>query len=196
MSHLAPSRLLLAVVLATACDSGNDDSKQSESDKTRNAAAAAMLGGDSVHDKARKEEEEKLKEKFAAKKAEEAKEEARVQGILDGIVKLPDDMPKGLTAACEAMMEQFHEFTIKVNHDDDGALLAWYDQKNVVLGERRAKCMKVASVEAAACQANALAGAPQDFKGMELRILSECVNKFAPEKAAEAAAAEPKMPKQ
>ncbi len=181
--RLSPSRfvaltLAASVSLIAACDS---DKKDAEADKRREAAAEAMLGGDSVHSEAQKAEEEALKKAFAERKAKEEAEAAELKKEIDALLGLPEELPGDLDAACMSLIEQWEQFVKKTNQDDDGAILAFYDEKKTILGERKTKCMKVGSIEAAACSAKALADAPATLKGKGLDILSACAEKYAPD---------------
>ena len=157
------------------------DAEETEGDASREAAAAAMLGGESVHSQAQKEDEERRKEAFAKRKAEEEAAEAKFKAELDAVVGLPEDMPKDLLAACDGQIAEWEEFVKKTNEDDPGAILKFYDNKGKVLGERKAKCMKIGSLEAAACGTHALAAAPPHFTDRGLDVLSACVQKYAPD---------------
>lgn len=183
MYGLRPSVLFAAslCLCLSACDGGEEAKKEGVPDKTRNAAAEAMLGGSSVHDKAQKEDEERRKKAFAERKAKEAEEDQRVQGIIDGIVGLPEEMPKDLDSACHEVLVQYEEWTKKVNFDDPGAILEFYEVKGKILGERKKRCMKAGSIEAAACQAKVLADCPEDFKKHETKLLGSCLEKYAPD---------------
>jgi hypothetical protein len=80
---------------------------------------------------------------------------------------------------------------LKALDGDDGAILDWYNNlKKETLGERRGKCVKIGSLEAAACQIHALRAAPIGWRDRELDIITRCVEKYAPEKAEAAAKAE------
>jgi hypothetical protein len=97
------------------------------------------------------------------------------------IVGLPEKMPKDLDSACHEVLVQYEEWTKKVNFDDPGAILEFYEVKGKILGERKKRCMKAGSIEAAACQAKVLADCPEDFKKHETKLLGSCLEKYAPD---------------
>jgi hypothetical protein len=162
--------------------------------KDLEAAAEAALGSqvDPEVEKARALDEAKRKEEFAKNKAAEEKASAEYDAIWADIIKLPEKLPKNLDAACDDMLEAYKEFKPQELYGDDAALLDWYDNKKIRLGERRGKCVKLGSVEAAACQAYALRHAPGEgkMKGKDLELLSRCADTYAKDAAAKIAAEE------
>ena len=167
-----------AGLTTTACDGGKDTERK-ELEAFANTALTA--GTDPETEAARKADEARRKKAFEEKKAAEEAEKARWDGVVADVVKLPEKMPRKLEAACDAMLDGYHEFMLKQFEGDDKELLEWYDRKRVELGERRGKCMKLGSLEAAACQANALSSAPGGLRGKHLELMSACAEKFAPE---------------
>lgn len=176
---LMPHRLSFVFALALpalGCDAESDK----ESDAQREAAAAAMLGGDSKHSQAQKEDEERRKKAFAERKAKEEAEAAALKSAIDAVMGMPDPMPTDLNDACTQMLSAWETYIKNTNVNDDGAILAFYDNKKVLLGERKTKCMRLGSVEAAACSTYALEKAGVELKDKGLDILSACADKHAP----------------
>ncbi len=175
----------LALASLVGCESEPGERKDLEA-----FAQTAVDGdGDEATKKAREADEAKRKKAFEEKKAAEDAEKARVQAIYDEIVKLPDDMPKNVKKACEALPKAYEDFYVNQNAGDDENLLNFYDNKKKTLGERRAKCLKLDNLEAAACQVHALQNAPETgLKGYELELLLQCVEKFAPNAMGDVAA--------
>lgn len=180
---------LFALTLAVpACGGGGE-----ESAKELEAAAQAALNtkGDEATRKAREADEARRKAEFAAKKKKTEEEKAAYEATMAEIITLPEKMPRSTDAACKELTEAFHEFMLKALDGDDGAILDWYNnKKKETLGERRGKCVKIDSLEAAACQIHALRAAPIGWRDRELDIMARCVQKYAPEKAEAAAKAE------
>ena len=173
--------LSLALILP-ACGGSDGGAEKKEGDKTREAAANAMLGGESKHDKAQKEDEERRKKAFKERKAKEEAEAARVKGIVDGLVGQPDKLPKDLDTACQELIVEYEEYFKKIRPDDPGAILKFYEEKGKNLGERKGKCMKLGSIEAAACSVIAMKGAPEDLGAQnEGSVFLACAEKYAPE---------------
>lgn len=171
-----------------ACGGGGE-----ESAKELEAAAQAALNvdGDEATRKAREADEARRKAEFAERKAKEEAEKAAYEAKMAEIITLPEKMPRNTDVACKELTEAFHEFMLKALDGDDGAILDWYNnKKKETLGERRGKCVKIGSLEAAACQIHALRAAPVGWRDKELDIIARCVEKYAPEKAEAAAKAE------
>jgi colicin import membrane protein len=180
--------LFVSLVLASSACGGSTE----EGRKDLEAAAGAALNAksDEATEKARAADEAKRKAAFEAKQKAEEEAKAKWDATLAEIITLPEKMPKSMDAACKELTEAYHEFTIKsLEADkDDEAILRWYnEEKRFTLGARRGKCVKIDSLEAAACQVHALRAAPP-ARGKDLEILTACVKKYAPEKAEMAAA--------
>lgn len=179
--------LFTAVFACFACGGESDDGR-----KDLEAAAQAALNtkSDEATEKARAADEAKRKAAFEAKKKAEEEAKAAWEATLAEIITLPEKMPKNVDVACKELTEAYHEFMIKsleAEKDDEG-ILRWYnEEKKTTLGARRGKCVKIGSLEAAACQVHALRASPPAH-GKDLEILSACVKKYAPEKAEMAAA--------
>jgi hypothetical protein len=189
MRRLVYAISLGVTLLAPACGGGDTGGSYKELE----AAADAALRSDAEEKlrKAREADEAKRKQAFDEKKKQDDEAKAQFEKTLAEIVILPEQMPKSVDAACKELTEAFHEFMLKAYYDDDGALLDWYNNRKAeTLGERRGKCVKVGSLEAAACQIHALRAAPQGWREKELDVLRACIEKYAPEKAAAAAADE------
>ena len=173
---------LSLALLLPACGGGDGAKTDKEGDKTREAAADAMLGGESKHDKAQKEDEERRKQAFQERKAKEEAEAARVKGIVDALVGLPDKLPGDLDGACQELIVEYEEYFKKIRPDDPGAILEFYENKGKNLGKRKAKCMKLGSIEAAACSVIAMKGAPEDLGAEnEGSVFLACAEKYAPD---------------
>lgn len=182
MFGVRPPAVLICLSFCLPACGGGGDAGDKESDKQREAAAAAMLGGSSKHDEAQKADEERRKQAFAERKAKEKAEEERVAGIVNGLVGLPESLPSDLDAACQEVIVEYEEYFKKIRPDDPGAILKFYEDKGKNLGERKGKCMKLGSIEAAACSVVAMKAAPEDLGAdNEGAVFLACAEKYAPE---------------
>lgn len=124
-----------------------------------------------------------------AKKAEPEKNkytlerEAKAQAAKDAVEKktkmvdeltvLPEKLPKKLDKACE-----------EVGVAMDGFMLKWFPEnwpklKTKQMADLKESCTSTGSIEAAACQAKALAAAPEELNKAVPDILLACIEKFA-----------------
>ncbi len=189
MRRIAWTTMLTLALALPACGGGEADEGHGELEAA--AAAALNLQGDEATRKAREADEAERKRKFEERKQKEEAEKAEYEATMNEIITLPEKMPKNLNAACKDLTEAFHEFMLKSLEGDDGAILDWYNnRKKETLGERRGKCVKIGSLEAAACQIHALRAAPTGWREKELDVMKRCVEKYAPEKAEAAAKAD------
>lgn len=170
-------------VLCGACGGAEEEKR----DDLEAFAQTALTGGSTADDEVRKKDEAARKEAYAKKKEAEEAENKLYDETMASILALPEEMPESVDAGCKDMLNSYHEYMLRVHEGDDGELLNWYDRKKTELGARRGTCVKLDSLEAAACQINALDKAPAEFKGHELDILRECAEKFAADKLAKLA---------
>ncbi len=161
------SLLLLTFTVAVAgCDDGSEAKAKAE------AEAKAKADEKKAEDDAlakRKADRE------AKKKAKEDAEAAKAKAI-DELCVLPEKMPKKLDKACEDAAKAQDEFMQK--HYEGEALAKWNGAKSGQLQTATAMCTKAGSIEAAACQANALRNAPEEHKKALPDFLRRCMEKF------------------
>lgn len=164
---LVSSSVLLAVVAgsASACDSG--DSSKPAPDATKNNEDAEL------EKRVAERREKRLAEQKAAEEAE-----AKKKAALDAVCVLPKNMPKKLADACKAVGEAQDAFMKRMYADDPGTLEKWSSAKNTQLPMTITTCTKTGSIEAAACQANALTQAPPELAKELPELLRTCIDKF------------------
>lgn len=170
------SALVFSVTLCFtlgACDSG---------DKAPKADAAADAKAKEAEEKKKRVEAKRL-EREAAEKAK-VEEAAKRQAAIDALLVLPEKMPKKLDKACKAASEAEDAFMLR--HFDGEAVEKWNGAKSSQLQMAVATCKKLGSIEAAACQVNALETAPPEMKKALPDLKRGCMEKFG--KPAEAAA--------
>ena len=158
------STLLLGTV---ACDS--EPEGPSETEKALAAKKAA--------------EEKEIADRIAARKAEdEAKEkaaeeaEAAKQAKLEELCVLPEKMPKNLDKACKEVAAANDRFMLRLYEGD--AVEKWNAAKSTQLAMTTAQCNKFGSLEAAACQINAMDKTEDDMKKALPDLLRTCQEKF------------------
>lgn len=160
---------LSAVWSLLACGDAPPDPSIAEAVKT-----------ESPSEKAAAELEAKQRAAREAEKAKVRQLEAERQAEIDAVAVLPDPMPENLGQACDAVVEAYDAF-MKAGGEQE--VLEWHDGRRKDLGERRAKCIKLGSVEVAACGAAAL-GRPlpslADLPREEAarKVLESCADKF------------------
>lgn len=162
------SALVFSVTLCFtlgACDSG---------DKAPKADPAAEARAKEEEDKKKRVEANRLKREADVKaKADEA---AAHQAAIDALLVLPEKMPKKLDKACKAASEAQDAFMLR--HYDGEAVEKWNAAKSTQLQQAVALCTKLGSIEAAACQSNALTTAPTELKKALPDLLRGCMEKF------------------
>lgn len=168
-----PAKLFLVTILACgllpACDKGGDKKDDNKEEEKSDLD---------------KQVEENLRKKQEARDAEAKAAEEKAQAIKD-LATLPEEMPKDLTAACEARAAAEDDFMTR-NFEGE-ALTKWEGAKATQLGMVKTNCAKAQNLEVAACQANALNNAPKELAKNLPDLLQACGDKFA-EGAAGAAA--------
>ncbi len=183
---IAGFALACLTCLATAgCDEGTDKREDLE------AAAAAALG-EGKDDRAKELEAKQAAERkrlYDEQKAKEAEQNAKLDKLAATLVKAPDKPSKDLAAACDALIVIYEEWVKAVYFDDDGFQLEFFDSKSKNLGVVKAKCAKLASVEATDCMIEVIEGIA-DVPEPERKVIQErpdylfdaCTKKFAPDK--------------
>ncbi len=129
------------------------------------------------------QEEKELADRIAARKAEdEAKEqaakeaEAAKQKAVDELTVLPEKMPKSLDKACKEVAAANDRFMTRLYEGE--ALEKWNQAKGTQMAMTSAQCTKFGSLEAAACQINAMDNAGEDAKKALPDLLRTCNEKF------------------
>lgn len=158
------SKLLLSALLMCAWLPACDKAEEKKEDKADEKSDAD------------KELEERLAKKRAAREAEAKALEDKANAI-KALAELPAEMPKDLEAACNGVATAQDEF-MKKHYDGEG-LQRWEEAKGTQMGMLKTGCIKAQSIEIAACQANAMANAPGDFKKDLPDILAACIEKFS-----------------
>lgn len=167
--------LLLSVALGLSLAACDDSAAQKAAQEKAAAAEAEKA-----------EEEKRIEERKAKREAEEKAEleaAAKKQEQIAALAVLPDKYPKKLDKVCAEVGKAQNAFMDRVYADDPETLEKWKAtpsaQEMIV-----ATCKKGGSVEAAACQINALNQASADFKKSFPELLSACNEKFGPSVAA------------
>jgi len=93
--------------------------------------------------------------------------------MVDELTVLPEKLPKKLDKACEELGAAM-----------DGFMLKWFPEnwpklKTKQMADLKESCTSTGSIEAAACQAKALAAAPEELNKAVPDILLACIEKFA-----------------
>lgn len=138
------------------------------------------------------EAEKELEERLAKKRADR---EAAAKALEDkataikALATLPEEMPKDLEASCDGVATAQDEFMQK--HYDGEGLKRWEEAKGTQMGMLKTGCVKAGSIEIAACQANAMANAPGEYKKDLPDILAACIETFGAGAGGEAAAPPP-----
>lgn len=171
---------------------GCDGEKKEEDREDLDAFAKTALGEgeDEATKAARLADEKARKEAFAKRKAEEQAEQKKYDEVLATYAVLPEDMPKDVEQACKDVLPAYETWIKTQFADDAGAQMNYFDNKSKIWGDLRGKCMKIDSLEAAACQVNVLSQTPAGMAGKGKDLMSACVEKFAPEAYEKVAAEE------
>jgi hypothetical protein len=167
--------VIALVLIVSGC--GNKENRNSDK---LDVAAAALLSGNRQELNPVSAADEAAAEKLLAEKRAKAKaEEEELAKSIAALTVLPAQLPKSLEIACEGLLEAYHGFQLRVRANDGRALMNWWDNKRLELGKVRQTCMALASVQAAACQTNALTQAEGKFGAFENKIMGDCVELFA-----------------
>ena len=149
-----------AVLLGAAC---GGESKPAEA-KKQDAPAAEEKKPEPEKNKYTLEREAKAQ---AAKDAAEKKVK-----MVDELTVLPSPLPKKLDKACAEVGVAMDGFMVKWFPDN------WPKLKTKQLNDLKESCTSTGSIEAAACQAKALAAAPEELNKAVPDLLLACIEKF------------------
>lgn len=149
-----------ALLMGTAC---GGETKPAEA-KKQDAPAVEEKKAEPEKNKYTLEREAKA---AAAKEAEEKKAK-----LVADLATLPDKLPKKLDKACEEVGVAMDGFMLKYFPDN------WAKLKTKQLADLKESCTGTGSIEAAACQAKALAAAPEELNKAVPEILRACIDKF------------------
>jgi hypothetical protein len=149
------------LLLGTAC---GGESKPAEA-KKQDAPAAEEKKAEPEKNKYTLEREAKAQ---AAKDAVEKKAK-----LVADLTVLPEKLPKKLDKACEEVGVAMDGFMVKWFPEN------WPKLKTKQLNDLKESCTSTGSIEAAACQAKALAAAPEELNKAVPDILLACIEKFA-----------------
>lgn len=150
---------LTALLLGAAC---GGDSKPAEVKKQE--APAEVKDAAPVKNKHTLEREAKAQ---AAKDLAEKKAK-----LVQELTVLPEKLPKKLDKACDEVGAAMDAFMLKWFPDN------WPKIKAKQLGDLKTSCTETGSIEAAACQAKALADAPEEMNKAVPELLGACIEKF------------------
>lgn len=128
-------------------------------------------------------EDKELEERIAARKAKEAEaekaredaEKAKAEAV-DKLTVLPEKMPKNLDKACKEVAAANDRFMTRLYTGE--AVEKWNQAKGTQLAMTSAQCNKFGSLEAAACQINAMDNATEAEKKALPDLLRACNEKF------------------
>jgi hypothetical protein len=151
--------------MAVACGGG----AATEEKKPEEAKAAEPKKADEEDPAVAKRRLEREAKAAAAKKAEEDAAKK-----IDEITVLPAKLPKKLDKACDEVNTAFDGLMKRATPDT----ASWDAKKGTQLGMMKKTCME-ATVEVAACQANALSSAPPELLKEIPTILGKCIEKFS-----------------
>jgi len=181
----------LTLGLAVGCKGADEEQDREELE----AFAKTALGeGEDPETKAAREADEAARKKaFAERKAKETAEQRKFDETVATHAVLPESMPKDVDEACRQLTESYETWIKTQYAEDAGAQMNYFDNKKVILGELRGKCLKIGSLDAAACQVNVLAQTPAGMAGKDKDLMTACVEKFAPEVFEKVAAEEAKL---
>lgn len=148
------------LLMSTAC---GGESKPAET-KKQDAAVAAEKPAEPEKNKYTLEREAKAQ---AAKDAAEKKVK-----MVDELTVLPATLPKKLDKACAELGVAMDVFMLKWFPEN------WPKLKTKQLNDLKESCTSTGSIEAAACQAKALAAAPEELNKAVPDLLLACIEKF------------------
>lgn len=156
----------LVLLMGTAC---GGETKPADTKKT-DAPAVEEKKAEPEKNKYTLEREAKAQ---AAKDAEEKKAK-----LIADLTVLPSPLPKKLDKACAEVGVAMDGFMLKYFPDN------WAKLKTKQLADLKESCTSTGSIEAAACQAKALAAAPEELNKAVPEILRSCIEKFGNKPAA------------
>jgi hypothetical protein len=123
----------------------------------------------------------RLAERKAKREAEQkakADAEAKLQGEIERLCIVPDDVPKDFVAACDAVGKAHDEY---VRRSGDPEAIAEWDgggsERHIPMTV--VQCTQADSVEVAACQKHALDGLGPEMKDHIKDFLRACIDKYA-----------------
>ncbi len=158
---------LVCVVTPSACDSGQDTTKNTKSIEATNADRDTKADAALADRKAKREAE--AREAAAAKREQEAE--------LDALAVIPESLPKSLDKACDAMLKSYDSFMQTTLEGD--MLTKWKTGGNEMqLAVFRKECLK-RDIATAACQAHALGQATPQLSPRLADIMQACADKAA-----------------
>lgn len=158
---------LCVAVGGSGCDS-------SEGKKAADEAAA----------KKKKEEEEsekRIAERRKKREAEQAEKDKAVQELqakVDAVCVLPEELPKKVDKACEAVAEAQDGFMQRLYGDKPETIEKWNNAKGTQVPLTVTQCKKAGSLEVAACQKHGLDNAGPELKKEIPNIFRTCIDKF------------------
>ncbi len=153
--------------LVPACDNSEEEAK-----KAAEAKAAA--------DKKKAEEEALAARKKAREDKKKAEQEAveKEKAAIDAVCVLPEELPKKIDKACEEVGVAYDKFMERMYGDNKEVMEKWQQGKKMQIQMVTAPCVKLGSIEAAACQINALNTAPPELKKKVSDFATRCAEKF------------------
>ena len=98
---------------------------------------------------------------------------------IDALCVLPEVMPGSLDGACEAVSVEMDGFMQRGVEADSEARERWERAREVQLSMTIAQCMKVGSIEIAACQAHAMRRAAPELRGELPQLMMRCIERHA-----------------
>jgi predicted lipid-binding transport protein (Tim44 family) len=165
------ARSLLALLLVTACDSGEKKPK-AESPEDLDAKKAAAAAEDAKNVEERRKERE-------AKAAAEAKAAEDLKAQIDALCVVPEGAkkPKKLGDACEAVVTAQSSF-IQRAFAHDPAKLEKLKGASQMQNQMTTQMCLAGNIDVAVCQKHALDSAPKEL-GKDLNdIMRVCVEKY------------------
>ncbi len=144
---------------------------------------AACGGGSKPAEEAKKQEAPaEVKDAAPVKNKHTLEREAKAQAAKDLAEKkaklvqeltvLPEKLPKKLDKACDELTAAMDAFMVKWFPEN------WPKLKAKQMGDLKKSCTEGASIEVAACQAKALADAPEEMNKAVPELLGACIEKF------------------
>jgi hypothetical protein len=143
---------------------------------------AKAMQTESKTEKVQKQFVETEKKKQDEMRREKEEKAAKQEAELTAAVRLPEEMPATIEAACDAMVNAYDEFMKRGAEKD---VLKWWDGRRQKLGlVRRDKCEVPNSIPAAACSTVALMDPLDSLIEIERTeaarlVIDRCMQKFA-----------------
>lgn len=175
--------LPVLMTLAFACDAGKAEK-----------AAGDVKAAKADQEKAEKEDRiEAIKLKRLAEAKAEADALNATAAAVDKVCVLPEQLPKKLDKACDAVAAAHDAFMLKHYADNPKTIESWKSGKGTQLPMTIAQCIKAGSIEVAACQVHAFETAGVELKKEIPAFFRTCIGKFSkPAEPAEPAEPAPK----